>query len=448
MRVMKLLKILLFFFVFSSHLVLAQDGYEFDLSEIEDELEKKPYSFDGYFEFRPNFLWLDDDAALYALRFYDRSRISRLEEYNFRLLLDANYETRVSDFFLRTNVEANSSDLGSDVDTRIFEGYALLKPSPFLSFYLGKKTLNWGKGYAWNPVAFVGRPKDPDEPDLALEGFVMASADYIKSFDGPLQTITFTPAFIPVYRNINDDFGEINNVNFACKIYFLLYDTDIDFMFLIGGSKPSRFGMDFSRNITTNFEIHGEFAYVNNLKKKFIDSDGSLFDDTFDAKSYLAGIRYLTASDTTLICEYYRNGAGFTTNEMEDFFIFIDKGQDTFLTSGDDALLRKAISLAEERYGRRNPTRDYLYLGINQKEPFDILYFTPSITWISNINDRSYTLSPQLLYTGITNLELRLKGGFIVGDGETEYGEKQNEYRLELRVRHYFDAITIFDRVG
>ena len=91
--------------------------------------------------------------------------------------------------------------------------------------------------------------------------------------------------------------------------------------------------------------------------------------------------------------------------------------------------------------------RDYLYLRINQKEPFDILYFTPSITWIYNVNDESYSLSPELLYTGITNFELRLKGGFIVGDRQTEYGEKLNDYRVEFRVRYYFDAVKMFDRI-
>jgi hypothetical protein len=30
-----------------------------------------------------------------------------------------------------------------------------------------------------------------------------------------------------------------------------------------------------------------------------------------------------------------------------------------------------------------------------------------------------------------------------VGARETEYGEKQNDYRLELRVRYYFDAAKL-----
>jgi hypothetical protein len=52
--------------------------------------------------------------------------------------------------------------------------------------------------------------------------------------------------------------------------------------------------------------------------------------------------------------------------------------------------------------------KDYLYLRISQKEPFNILYFTPAITGMMNLNDKSVSISPELLYTGITNLELRL----------------------------------------
>jgi len=89
-------------------------------------------------------------------------------------------------------------------------------------------------------------------------------------------------------------------------------------------------------------------------------------------------------------------------------------------------------------YGRPNPMRDYLYLRASRKEPFDILYFTPAVTWIYNLDDRSFSLSPELLYSGVNNLELRLKATALVGDRLSEFGEKQNDYKLELRVRYYF----------
>jgi hypothetical protein len=430
--------VLVFLFSFLSSIfgvlsLAAAEEYTFDVSEI----EKKPYHIGGYAEIRPVFFGLDRDASLYKLKFYNRDEGSTLEEYNATLQLEGSLEKGIALLFVRTNTDYKNSYLGEDFKTTVYEGFLSLKPSSSLTIDIGKKTLKWGKGYAWNPVAFVDRPKDPDEPDLNLEGFIVASADYIKSFQGPLKTISFTPVLVPAYGDVNDDFGETGHMNFAAKLYLLLYDTDIDFILLAGGSKTTRYGMDFSRNINTNFEIHGEFAYINNYKKISVDSDGSTVVTQYDAKSALIGMRYLTEKDTTYILEYYRNGTGFSPTEMRDYFTFINKGYDTYVSTGSDALLKKA-SMIGSNYGRPNPMKNYLYLRVSQKEPFDILYFTPSITGILNISDKSFSLSPEFLYAGITNLELRLKTSLISGERLTDYGEKQNDYKVEFRARYYF----------
>ena len=410
------------------------DEYSFDISEI----EKKPYHIGGYAEFKPVFFGLDKDAALYKLKFYNRDEGATIKEYNATVQMEGSLEKGIARLFLRTNTAYKNSYLGSDQQTTIYEGFLSLKPSSSLTIDMGKKTLRWGKGYAWNPVAFVDRPKDPDEPELSLEGFIVASADYIKSFQGPLKTVSFTPVLVPAYKHMNDAFGEINKLNFAGKLYLLLYDTDIDFIILTGGSKTTRYGVDFSRNIITNFEIHGEFAFINDFKKKFIDSNGNSFEEKYDAKSYLIGIRYLTEKETTYILEYYRNGTGFTSGEMRDYFSFIDKGYDAYIASGSDALIKKALTITEGNYGKMNPMRSYLYLRVSQKDPFDILYWTPAMTAIVNSGDWSYSLSSEVTYTGITNLELRLKGIVLAGQRLSEYGEKQNDYRVEFRARYYF----------
>lgn len=418
-------------FVFSS--AFAEE-YSFDLSEI----EKKPYNFGGYLEIRPVLFGLDRDSALHKLRFYDSDEGSTLEEFNSKLQLEGSLEKGMAGLFVKTNTDYKKSYLGEDQKTVIYEGFLSLKPSSSMTIDIGKKVLRWGKGYAWNPVAFIDRPKNPDDPELSLEGFMVVSADYIKSFDGPLKTFSFTPVFIPVYEHINDAFGKTDKLNFAGKLYFLFYDTDIDLMILAGGSRTTRYGVDFSRNITSNFEVHGEFAYINNYKKMIIDSDGVVAERRHDAKSYLLGVRYLTERDTTYIFEYYYNGTGFSSSEMRDYFSFINTGYESYVSSGNDALLKKAVNITEGNYGRINPARNYLYLRASQKEPFDILYFTPAVTLISNINDKSFSFSPEMLYTGITNLELRLKAAFISGEGDTEYGEKQNDYRIEFRARYFF----------
>jgi len=418
----------------NAHFVEATEEYSFDVSET----EKKSYHIGGYIEFRPAVFSLDKEASLYKLKFYNREEGGTFEEYNAKFQLESSLEKGIAKLFIKTNTDYKENYLGEDQKTTIYEGFLSLKPSSSLSIDIGKKTLRWGKGYAWNPVAFIDRPKDPEDPELGLEGFIVASADYIKSFEGPLKTISFTPVLIPVYEHVNDTFGDINKLNFAGKLYLLLYDTDIDFMILTGGSRTTRYGMDFSRNITPNLEIHGEFAFINNYKKMFINSTGGISETEYNAYSYLAGMRYLTEKDTTYIFEYYRNDTGFTSREMRDYFTFINSAYDAYLSTGSDLQIKKALKITEAGYGRINPMRDYLYLRISQKEPFDILYFTPSITWIYNINDKSSALSPELLYTGITDLELRLKATLLAGQRLSEYGEKQNDSRIEFRARYYF----------
>jgi hypothetical protein len=422
------------FLICISSVSFADEEYKFDISEI----EKKPYHIGGYVEFRPVIFWLDNDAALYKLRFFNEDEGNTTEEYNGELQIEGSYEKGIARLFARVNGNLTYNYQGWSDSLDLYEGTLSLKPSNSLAIDLGKKVQKWGKGYAWNPVAFVDRPKDPEEPDLALEGFWMASADYIKSFDGPLKTLSVTPVFIPIYEHINDDFGEINELNFAGKLYLLLYDTDIDFTFLTGGSKTPRIGFDFSRNITTNFEVHGEFAYINNFKQKTIDEQGRVSESKFDAKSYLLGVRYLTKTDTTFIFEYYHNGTGYTQDEIKDFFSLVNRSYETYVSSGNPGLFTKAQSLAQGNYSRVNPMEDYLYLRVTQKDPFNILYFTPALTGIMSLDDGSFSISPELTYTGITNLELRLKATANVGQKESEYGEKPSDYRLELRVRYYF----------
>jgi len=416
-----------------SYAAFAEE-YTFD----ESEIEKKSYHIGGYAEFRPVLFGLDRGASLYKLKFYNRDEGATLEEYNAALQLEGGLEKGIARIFVRTNSEYQNSYLGGHFKTSVYEGFLSIRPSSSLTIDIGKKALKWGKGYAWNPVAFVDRPKDPDEPEQNLEGFIVASADCIKSFQGPLKTVSFTPILVPAYQDVNDDFGGTGHMNFAAKLYLLIYDTDIDFMALSGGSKPRRYGADFSRNIRTNLEIHGEFAFLKDYEKRFLSESGELVDKKKDVASYLAGIRYLTETDTTYILEYYRNGTGFTENEMTGYFTFIDNAYNAYVPSGSDMLLKKALKATSGNYGRPNLMRDYIYLRASRKEPFDILYFTPSITWIYNMNDKSYSLSPEILYIGIKNLDLRLRASILKGERFSEYGEKQNDWKMEFRARYYF----------
>lgn len=412
----------------------AQEEYTFELSEI----EKKAFEFGGYVEVRPVLLMLDRNSALYRLRLYGLEASETLTEQHLKALLNASYEKSIVRAVVQTNTDVVKSLAGWSHRTSLFQALVSVQPSLSFNLNVGKMRLRWGKGYAWNPVAFMDRPKNPNDPELALEGFVMASMDYVKSFPGKLKTIAITPAVLPVYENVNSTFGEPGRWNLGGKVYLLLYDTDIDLMFSAGGSRPNRYGFDVSRNIASNFELHGEFAYIPDFNKVIVDRDGELGQFTSPVTNYLVGMRYLTSFNTTSIVEFFHNGGGYRSSEMGEFYGHIDHVYESYLATGDDSPLKRLARAASPTYNTFAPMRDYLYIRISQKEPWNILYFIPAFTSIVNLNDKSYTLNPEALYRPTTNLELRGKVSVLLGGRGSEFGEKQNDVRLEFRGRYYF----------
>jgi hypothetical protein len=415
--------------------------FEIDLSDLQKEVDKvaaKPYSLGGFAEFQPTLLGIDRDSAVSRARFFRSWPENPFDQYNFRLRLEGSYKKDWFSMFFKSDTLARNDFQGWDEDTKLFEAYASAKPAANLIFEAGKKVMKWGKGYAWNPVSFIDRPKNPEDPEEALEGTTVATADYIHSFDGPLKTLTLTIALIPVYQYVNAKFGEPRRTNFASKLYLLLYDTDVDFMVLTGSSRTTRYGFDFSKNLTTNLEIHGEFAVVNNRDAMAINARGQPTETQSDATSQLIGLRCLSEKETTYILEYYRNGGGFSRAQIKNFFSFVDDSYRTFVNTGNDNGLVRARKLLNGPYGSPSPARHYLYFRASQKEPFDILYFTPVVTSIMNLTDASLTMIPELTYSPMTNLELRFRTPVLIGKKGTEYGEKQNDYRIELRLRYHF----------
>jgi hypothetical protein len=417
--------------VFAS-IVCADDDYSFDL----EAFEKKPFEWGAHLELKWEHMDLNREGAFYLLKFFEDPR-ETLNRFGTTLQLKGSFqkEKMSVNWVMETGIWQDELEREETAD--IFETFVSLTPTPLATLNLGKKTYKWGKGYAWNPVSVVDRLKDPNNPEEALEGFAGAELDLLKSFSGSLQTVALTTVLIPVTTEYNDDFGDTGD-NFAAKLYLLYKDTDIDLIWFEGDSRARKYGFDFSKNLATNFEIHGELIHTPEQKKKFLLDDGTVDTVKVSDTSYLLGLRYLTESDITTIVEFYHNDDGYTEAEMDRFFQFVNDAYDEYDNSGATAALEKAQDLSEGAYGKPQAGRDYLYLKTTQKEPFGLLYTTPGLLAIINMEDQSYSIGPEITYTGFTNWEWRLRFTYLDGSRLSEYGEKQNESRGEIRVRFFF----------
>ena len=403
-----------------------------------EEVEKKPYSINSDIETKETLKILNQDALLFKQKYLGDKSVDTLWQTDLDLTVEGKYNHDAIKLYGRLNGLFYYNDYeDTEFEKHFQEVYLTFQPSYSFSIDAGKKVHKWGKGYAFSPAAFFSRPKDLDDPDATLEGYYSLSADFIKSYEGILQTFAIMPVLMPVTNDFNHELGPENELIWGGKLYLLTFDTDIDFMFLISENMDDHFGIDFSKNITTSLEIHGDAAMVKNHTQYLIDQYGNTSIAQDSVFNFLLGLRYLSNQDTTYILEYYRNGEGYSDRGYENYLTFIENGYNQYLNTSSTTSISKSKKYAAY-YNQQAAMRDYLYLKISQKEPFNILYFVPGITFIYNLNDQSTSITPYITYSSLTNLTLELKTGFLFGGAKTEYGEKINKARIVLSMQYYF----------
>jgi hypothetical protein len=394
--------------------------------------EEKKLEWNGNLDAKYTLFHSAQESPLYQLQFYNAGKLSSyLSQYRIEPYLNADYRTKDLGFHLKTHATYFSDD---EATFDLFEAYGSFNSSFNSTIQFGKRVYSWGKGYAFNPVGYVNPFKDPENPELAQAGLLSANFEYIKSFSSAaLQTFSFLFVLIPPPPKFNRRYDEAENTDVALKTYFLLWDTDIDLMGYYSQAKPKRLGLDFSRNLTGNFEVHGEVSYSKNAQRYLIDNGGLRLQED-DQFSYLFGLRYLHASNTTVIAEYYHHGLGLNKNEYEEYAGFLANGA----RSGSAAIVQNTLGVSQQYFRGSTLMQNYLYMKIIKPEPFDWLYFTPSLYTIHNLHDNSFLLATTLSYEPVTNFEFIFWPTFLLGGNSTEFGSKLLQQRVELWMRVYF----------
>lgn len=423
-------RLLLLLFIIT--IPVSAEEFSFDASEY----EKKTFDFSGYIEGKQEAIQLQPERPVYTFIYPDEPPRHWLNRSTGTVDLAGkiNMTNVVTDIHGQA-VYAEDTFVTTKEYDHIMDGGIRWSPATYYSLDVGKRVQRWGKGYAWNPVGFIERPKDPADPQTVREGFNMLSMEWTQTFNGNIRTLTLTPVLVPTYNNLNPDFGNGKYLNPAVKLYLLAWDTDIDLLWLSKGARAQSIGFDFSRNISSELEIHGEWAHQYGFEKNTLASSGITSLSADNPDSALLGIRYLTAHEVTWIAEYYHNGRGYNTTELNTFYNFEDQAVRTDATAAQQ---QKAKQLMQSGYSKANPGENYFYLRASANEPFDWLYTTPAITIISHLDDGSFQVTPEISYTGIPNTEFRARAMLLSGNQHTEFGEKISRQRFEIYVRYLF----------
>jgi len=430
---MSLLKRLIFYCVFISSFILgktaeAQD-YDFEIPQ-EEEAEK--LELNGNLDTKWGILQTNTSSPVYGLQFFDQDQPDKyLSQYRLDFYLNGDYRYKEVGFTMRTFSQYTKE---GSLELSFYELYGSLNLSPRLTFAVGKRRYNWGKGYAFNPVGYVNTEKDPENPDLAMAGKSSLYLKYNRSFSSVIiQNLSLSAIVLPPEAEFMDKYSKFKDLSTALKLYVLTNNIDLDFMFYAGPNQLQRYGMDFSTNLRENIEMHGEISYSKNEEKYIIQNDVVEMIKV-SGLSYLMGLRYLSKWNMTVIAEYYHNNSGLSKQEFQDYQAYLSHN----LITGDADLINATRSVMNSHFRSKNMMRDYIYIKASLPEPFKWLYSSVSIFTIYNLNDNSFMLSPQIGYKPFTNSEILLWPSFLFGDDDSEYGSKLFQTKLEIWFRFYF----------
>ncbi|MEA3384510.1 MAG: hypothetical protein U9Q20_07565 [Campylobacterota bacterium] len=347
---------------------LFSSDYEFDFDDLE-QIETKSYEYNGYLKGDYKYQIKDETSQDSYLGEVFLNYKYFKDKYTLNFDFISNYE----------NINTQEEDTYT-----VNQAFINYKHDENHQIYVGKKIAKWGKGYYFNPVGFIDRIKDPNDPEATKEGYTQLNYKYNKVLNKELQNISFDAVYLRTTKEFNDDIYEKNSNIIALKTYMLYKNIDFDLVYLYSDKSENKIGVDFSTNIKTNFEVHAEFAKYDN-----------------GYSSYLLGFKYLTQNDLTVLSEYYYQ------KEIQE----------------------KNIPFWDNRY---------FLNSITQKEPFDILYFSIYYKNSLNINDNSFQNRLGVVYTKIKNLNIEISISKNTGDEKSEFGTKQIEEMGWLSLKYSF----------
>lgn len=396
-------------------IAMASDeiNYEFDAGEY----EKKTLEWGGGLSLQGTWRDLKTDSAVTSNNTGEDSR------QELRAIADVNGRWDARLLRVVTNASfsgyAESGSNNPDTSATLRELYIESSSNIPVIFLAGKRLMKWGTGYAFNPVAFLERPKSADDPDAAREGLWLGQGTWTIGSLGYLQNISLSIMYVPVRSFVNDDVFSENDFSqhiFATRCYALIGRTDVDFYLAQGEhGGDAAIGADFATNISDNLEVHGEIGRSDLTNQ--------------DELSYLLGMRYLTQNEMTFFAEWLHRPHGLTAAESRDQFSRRKSGN---VVNNQGQL--PPVFKAKGQFISQN----YFGLKASIKEPFAISNLTPSLNAVINTDDRSMNTIAKVGYVPIQNLDIQLSWQHWNGESYTQYGEYYSRNKLELATEFSF----------
>lgn len=326
-----------------------------------------------------------------------------------------------------------------NVKFRLLEGINRINFNINTMLEAGIIRFKWGKGFAWNPVGFINPFKNLEDLTREYAGVSAIHFQYQKSLSGnALKNIAFNAVILPVIKGKEENYGKLSDVNYAAKLYFLLFNIDIDLVVFGGPNVPIKTGMDFSLNLIDPVEFHVELAYQFRSYFRYFNEAGDLQEVKKNTWSLLAGFTIKLSADTSLQLEYLYQSWGLKPQYFSYLLQSAQTAYNDYIHSGSSIRIESLKNYYSENFPSGFIGRHYIYFRIQEKDLFGITYFNPYFYLIINLEDKSMVLSPVLNYAPFQNLEINIFFVCMIGKTPSEFGSSYSRWKVGANLKIFF----------
>lgn len=379
---------------------------------------------------------------------------------SFNLFCDADWENKIKGHLnLHAFYDTQEGDSISDVKVNINELFFNFFLGERLELDLGKEIIEWGTGYAWNPTAVISplkNPKDPRDRLEALSGLEMVKLNLF------LGGFTITGVALPEL-DFPREYAYLprwKSTEWAGKVYKLVEDIDLSFVAFGGGGSKSVLGMNFSRVLGNNLEVHGEIAGKEGSENFYLEKkseeysvNGTLVPRVYEYSQsrkdekkiysqYVLGSQYTFQNGINLAIEYFHNNEGYNNKEWSEIIEFLKYSNQAL--NDDRYNLQNGENMGNIYLSRTNGYLNSLtgvrrnYLFLRGYIPSILRHSDTEIILLNSLDDGSSVIIPTLSYEPLGYLSLYLLMNIFLGRGESEFGILHENYTVNLGLKLFF----------
>lgn len=297
---------------------------------------------------------------------------------------------------------------------------------PSFNLLVGKKKIDWGTGFAWNPSDQINKHKNPLDIYENREGANLFKLDF-SVLDSDITGIyqlssseSGSGRHIKISKNIN---------NFNVAAYYSKVLNENEFAGIMGtGYITDRWEFHFEtatqrgriQPLPNYNPVSGVYSYVADPDKNFLTS-------------YLCGFRYsLSEKNFYAILEYYKNSRGYSGGEGQTYFDYLKTvEQKPVKTPIDNAYIAQSLNISSTNFQDQ-----YTFVCVRKSNDLNTLEI--GFDSIFSLADGSGVIIPLAKKVVVENLEAQLRLLHFWGSNHSEFGN------YPMKDEAIFDCVYYF----